>query len=78
IAPELPIIDMAELVRLHIYKQLDDTWAWVAMRPERQPDAAAGASGVAQDAPVIDEGGQADPTPVLAPPPPPATAMTMP
>ncbi|GKG18002.1 hypothetical protein Tco_0372300, partial [Tanacetum coccineum] len=34
IAPELPIIDMAELVRLQICKQLDDTWAWVAMRPE--------------------------------------------
>ncbi|GKE43980.1 hypothetical protein Tco_1471264 [Tanacetum coccineum] len=44
IAPELPIIDMAEL-----------------------------------DAPVIDEGGQADLAPVHAPPPPPpATARTMP
>ncbi|GKB23302.1 hypothetical protein Tco_0862703 [Tanacetum coccineum] len=57
IAPELPIIDMAEL-----------------------SDAVAGAPGVAQDAPVIDEGGQADPAPVQAPPPPPppAAAMTMP
>ncbi|GKB18343.1 hypothetical protein Tco_0852266 [Tanacetum coccineum] len=78
IAPELPIIDMAELVRLQICEQLDDTWAWVAMGPERQPDAAAGAPGVAQDAPVIDEGGQADPAPVQAPPPPPAAARTMP
>ncbi|GKB19696.1 hypothetical protein Tco_0853619 [Tanacetum coccineum] len=26
-APELPIIDMAELLRLQIYEQLDDTWA---------------------------------------------------
>ncbi|GJW22028.1 hypothetical protein Tco_0032650 [Tanacetum coccineum] len=50
IAPELPIIDMAELVRLQIYEQLDDTWVWVAMGPKRQPDVAAGAPGVAQDA----------------------------
>ncbi|GJX54662.1 hypothetical protein Tco_0283031 [Tanacetum coccineum] len=28
--------------------QLDDTWAWVAMRPERQPDVAASAPRVAQ------------------------------
>ncbi|GKD31853.1 hypothetical protein Tco_1242631 [Tanacetum coccineum] len=35
----------------------------VAMRLERQLDAAAGAPGVAQDAPIIDEGGQADPAP---------------
>ncbi|GJR09035.1 hypothetical protein Tco_0791687 [Tanacetum coccineum] len=78
IAPELPMIDMAELVRLHICKQLDDTWAWVAMGLERQPDAAAGAPRVAQDALVIDDGGQADPAPVQAPPPPPAAARTIP
>ncbi|GJZ39957.1 hypothetical protein Tco_0586520 [Tanacetum coccineum] len=36
IAPELPIIDMTELVRLHICVQFDDTWALVAMGPERQ------------------------------------------
>ncbi|GJZ63232.1 hypothetical protein Tco_0619653, partial [Tanacetum coccineum] len=77
IAPELLIIDMAKLVRLQICEQLDDTWAWVAMGPERQPDAASGALGVAQDAPVIDEGGQADSAPVQEPPPPPATARTM-
>ncbi|GKD76942.1 hypothetical protein Tco_1339563 [Tanacetum coccineum] len=78
IDPALPVIDMAELVRWKICEQLDDTWAWVAMGPERQPDATAGAPGVAQDAPVINEGGQADPTPVQAPPPPPAAARTMP
>ncbi|GKE20525.1 hypothetical protein Tco_1432037, partial [Tanacetum coccineum] len=50
IALELPIIDMDELVRLHICVQLDDTWAWVAMGPERQLDAMVGAPGVAQDA----------------------------
>ncbi|GJZ19956.1 reverse transcriptase domain-containing protein [Tanacetum coccineum] len=64
IAPELQIIDMAELARFHIYIQLDDTWAWVAMGLERQLDAAAGAPEVAQDAPIVDEGGQAVPAPV--------------
>ncbi|GKD66806.1 hypothetical protein Tco_1308914 [Tanacetum coccineum] len=82
IAPELPIIDMTELVRLQICAQLDDTWAWVAMRPERQPDAAAGALDDAEDASIVDEGGQADPAPVQAPqqppPPPPASAKTIP
>ncbi|GKE11713.1 hypothetical protein Tco_1415264 [Tanacetum coccineum] len=44
-----------------------------------QPDVVVGAPGVDQDAPVIDEGGQADPAPVQAPPPPPpAAARTMP
>ncbi|GJT28536.1 hypothetical protein Tco_0908811 [Tanacetum coccineum] len=67
IAPELPMIDMAELVRLHICVQLDDTWAWVAMGPERQPDAAAGAPAVAEDTPAVDEGDQAILAPVQAP-----------
>ncbi|GJX96981.1 hypothetical protein Tco_0352779 [Tanacetum coccineum] len=61
---ELPIIDMGELVRLQICMEVDDTWAWVAMGPERQPDATAGSPEVAQDASIIDEGGQADPTPI--------------
>ncbi|GJX65033.1 hypothetical protein Tco_0299376 [Tanacetum coccineum] len=78
IAPELPIIGMAELVRLQIYEQLDDTWAWVTIGLERQPDAAVGAPEVAQDALIINEGGHADPTPAQAPPPPPAAARTMP
>ncbi|GKE88109.1 hypothetical protein Tco_1565584 [Tanacetum coccineum] len=76
------IIDMAEMVRLHIYVQLDDTWAWVAMGPERQPDATAGVPGVVEDAPAVDEGDQAVPAPVHAPQqpplPPPAPARTMP
>ncbi|GKA44503.1 hypothetical protein Tco_0737227 [Tanacetum coccineum] len=59
IAPELPIIDMAELVRLQICAQFDDTWAWVAMGPERQPDAAVGAPEVIEDAPAADEGDRA-------------------
>ncbi|GKB45775.1 hypothetical protein Tco_0896528 [Tanacetum coccineum] len=65
IAPELPVIDMAELVRLQICEQLDDTWAWVAMRPERQPNATVGAPKVAEDAPTVDEGGQAVSAPDL-------------
>ncbi|GJW37398.1 hypothetical protein Tco_0060318 [Tanacetum coccineum] len=57
IALELPIIDMTELVRLHICAQFDDTWAWVAIGPERQPVSSAGAPATAEDAPIIDEGG---------------------
>ncbi|GKC06968.1 hypothetical protein Tco_0998578 [Tanacetum coccineum] len=64
IAPALPLIDMAELVRLQICIEIDDTWAWVAMRPKRQLDAAAGSPRVTQDAPVVDEGDQAIPSPV--------------
>ncbi|GJR65613.1 hypothetical protein Tco_0011678 [Tanacetum coccineum] len=78
IAPELPIIDMAEPVRLQIYAQFDDTWAWVAIGPERQPVAVAGAPTDAEDVLIVDEGGQANPTPVQAPqqPPPPPLAAT--
>ncbi|GKC83791.1 hypothetical protein Tco_1139508 [Tanacetum coccineum] len=47
---------------VNIFMDIDDTWAWVAMGPERQLDAAVGALRVAQDAPAIDEGVQADPT----------------
>ncbi|GKD88972.1 hypothetical protein Tco_1364479, partial [Tanacetum coccineum] len=82
VAPELQMIDMAELVRLQICVQLDDTWAWVAMGPERQPDTAAGAPADAEDALIVDEGGQADPAPAQAPQqppsPPPAPAKTIP
>ncbi|GJV20968.1 hypothetical protein Tco_1369988 [Tanacetum coccineum] len=56
---------MAELVQLQICEELDDTWAWVAPRPERQPDAATGALEVAEGAPDIDEGAQVVPTPDL-------------
>ncbi|GJZ25215.1 hypothetical protein Tco_0562674, partial [Tanacetum coccineum] len=79
---ELPVIDMAELVRLQISVELDDTWAWVAIGPERQPDVAASAPVDAEDAPIVDEGGQADPAPVQEPhqppPPPPAPSRTIP
>ncbi|GKE78459.1 hypothetical protein Tco_1544579 [Tanacetum coccineum] len=82
IALELSVIDMEELVRLQIYVEIDDTWAWVAIGPERQPDTVAGAFADAEDVPIVDEGGQADLAPVQAPqqppPPPPAPVRTMP
>ncbi|GJU79136.1 hypothetical protein Tco_1276206 [Tanacetum coccineum] len=77
IAPALPVINMAELVRLQICVKIDDTWAWVALGTERQSNAAAGAPGVAQDAPVIGKGDQAVLALLQAPPPPPAAARTM-
>nr|GEV50052.1 hypothetical protein [Tanacetum cinerariifolium] len=40
IAPDLSVIDIAELARLQIYNRINDTWAWVASGPERQPNAA--------------------------------------
>ncbi|GJT43733.1 hypothetical protein Tco_0952448 [Tanacetum coccineum] len=67
---ELPLIDLHELGRLNICVRVGDTWAWLALRPERQPDAAAGAPTAAEDAPAFDKGAQADPAPVHAPQPP--------
>ncbi|GKC76801.1 hypothetical protein Tco_1127575 [Tanacetum coccineum] len=55
--------------------------AWVAMEPERQPDAAAGAPADVGDPPIVNEGNQAVLAPVQGPqqpPPPPAPARTMP
>ncbi|GKA81383.1 hypothetical protein Tco_0788075, partial [Tanacetum coccineum] len=45
--------------------EVDDTWAWVAMRLERQHDAAAGAPAVAEDAPAVDEGDHVIPAPLV-------------
>ncbi|GJT62254.1 putative reverse transcriptase domain-containing protein [Tanacetum coccineum] len=64
------LIDMDELVKLKICMEVGDDWAWVAPRPERQLDAATGALGAAEDAPVVDEGAQADVAPMQAPQPP--------
>ncbi|GJS68941.1 hypothetical protein Tco_0683506 [Tanacetum coccineum] len=75
---ELPLIDLHELSRLNIYERIGDTWAWIAPRPERQPNAAAGAPKGAEDAPAVDEGAQADPAPVQAPQPSPPAPRTMP
>ncbi|GKC38708.1 hypothetical protein Tco_1051092, partial [Tanacetum coccineum] len=52
---------------LQICVQLDDTWSWVAMGPERQPDAMAGAPAVDEDGPAVDEGDHAVLAPVQAP-----------
>ncbi|GKB15621.1 hypothetical protein Tco_0849544 [Tanacetum coccineum] len=55
-----------------ICDQIDDTWAWVAPGPERQPNATAGALKVVGGAPIVDEGASAVPTSVQAFQPPPA------
>ncbi|GKC71055.1 hypothetical protein Tco_1116938 [Tanacetum coccineum] len=82
ISPTLLVIDMTELVRFQICMEIDDTWAWVAMGPEKQPNDAIGAPEASEDAPAIDESGQAVLAPVQAPqqppPPPSAAARTMP
>ncbi|GKA52811.1 hypothetical protein Tco_0746126 [Tanacetum coccineum] len=79
---DLTVIDMTKRVKLQIYIEIDDTWAWVAPGPERQPDVAAGAYKAVEDAPAIDEGAQAVPEPIQAPQPPPlpppAAGKTMP
>ncbi|GKB66556.1 hypothetical protein Tco_0927968 [Tanacetum coccineum] len=74
IVRDLPVIDMVELVRLQICMELDDTWAWVTPRPERQPDVVPSALEAAQNASVADEGALALPAPVQAPQPPPPAA----
>ncbi|GKC22754.1 hypothetical protein Tco_1024904 [Tanacetum coccineum] len=75
---ELLLIDMGELVKLNICIEIGDDWAWVAPRPKRHPDVADGAPGAAEDAPAVDEGVEADPTPIQAPQPsPPPAARTM-
>nr|GEV27760.1 reverse transcriptase domain-containing protein [Tanacetum cinerariifolium] len=58
IVRELLVIDMAKLVRLQIYEEIDETWAWVALGPKRQPDATVGAPGATRDALIVDEGDQ--------------------
>ncbi|GKE73635.1 hypothetical protein Tco_1535676, partial [Tanacetum coccineum] len=74
---ELPLIDLHELERLNICMRVGDTWAWVAPRLKRQPDATAGAPRATEDAPAVDKGAQADPAPVQAPQPPPPAPKTM-
>ncbi|GKD87968.1 hypothetical protein Tco_1359122, partial [Tanacetum coccineum] len=64
------VIDMTELLRLHICEDLDDTRGCVAPGPERQQAAATGALEVAKGAPYVDEGDQAVSAPVQAPQPP--------
>nr|GEZ93174.1 hypothetical protein [Tanacetum cinerariifolium] len=54
--------------------KVGDDWAWVAHGAERQPVVAAAALEGAEDAPDVDEGAQAIPAPIYAPPPPPSAA----
>ncbi|GJY62463.1 putative reverse transcriptase domain-containing protein [Tanacetum coccineum] len=56
---------LAEHFRLLTAEILGGLTAWVAMGPERQPNAAAGAPAGAQDAPAVDEGDQAVSAPIL-------------
>ncbi|GKE68451.1 hypothetical protein Tco_1526523 [Tanacetum coccineum] len=78
ITRELPMIDLHELVRINIYKRLNDTWAWVAPGLERQSVATAGAPKATRDAPAVDEGDPADLAPMQAPQPPHVSPRTMP
>ncbi|GJZ78761.1 hypothetical protein Tco_0643598, partial [Tanacetum coccineum] len=69
-----------DIWRLQIYVELDDTYAWLALGPERQQVVVAGALEADEDAPVADEGASAIPVLVQAPQqPPPASgpARTM-
>nr|GEU61772.1 hypothetical protein [Tanacetum cinerariifolium] len=61
-----------------IYKVLDDTYAWIASRPKRQSNAMACAPEATKDAPAVDEGASADPTPIQALRPPHAAPRTLP
>ncbi|GJZ58430.1 hypothetical protein Tco_0613924 [Tanacetum coccineum] len=73
---DLLVIDMGELVRLQICEELDDTWAWVAPGPERQPDVAASAPEIVEGTSHVDEGSQAILAPTKEPQPPPAARPT--
>ncbi|GJR50658.1 hypothetical protein Tco_1401179 [Tanacetum coccineum] len=54
---DLPMIDIAELVRLQICEELDDTWAWGCPGDlRRQQVPAAGAPEFTEGAPNVDEG----------------------
>nr|GEX29174.1 hypothetical protein [Tanacetum cinerariifolium] len=68
---ELPLIDLHELRRLNICKRIGDTWALLALGPDRQPNVTVGAVEASKDALVVDEDAQAIPAPVHAPQPPP-------
>ncbi|GKD65901.1 hypothetical protein Tco_1308009 [Tanacetum coccineum] len=53
-----------------IYEELDDMWAWVAPRLERQQVVVAGALEAVEDALTVDKGALAIPAPTQAPQPP--------
>ncbi|GJX90915.1 hypothetical protein Tco_0344241 [Tanacetum coccineum] len=68
---ELPLINVHELKRLNISSRYGDTWAWVALGPERQQVAAAGAHEADEAGPAVDKGAQDVLAPAQAPPQPP-------
>ncbi|GKA21540.1 hypothetical protein Tco_0701529 [Tanacetum coccineum] len=77
IARELLVIDMDELVRLHICDRLGYTWDWVAPGPERQLAAAVGALENVEGTHAEVKGVQSDPTMVHVPQPPPAATTVV-
>nr|GEV97685.1 hypothetical protein [Tanacetum cinerariifolium] len=68
---DIPLIDMGKLIKLDIYREIGDDWAWVASGPERQQVATDGTPEAIEDASAVDEGAQADLTLVHTPQPPP-------
>ncbi|GJT03416.1 hypothetical protein Tco_0824585 [Tanacetum coccineum] len=71
VAYEFSLIDIGDLVKLNICREIGDDWAWVASGPKRQQVAAASAPKAAEDAPEVNEGAQADSAPIQVPQPPP-------
>ncbi|GJS38396.1 hypothetical protein Tco_0563439, partial [Tanacetum coccineum] len=67
VACEVTLIDMGDLGKLNICMEIRDDWAWVALGPKRQQVATTGSLEATKDAPAVDEGAQADPSPVQAP-----------
>nr|GEU44588.1 hypothetical protein [Tanacetum cinerariifolium] len=70
IAPALLIIDITELIRLQIYAEFRDTWAWVPADAARQEG---DVGRVAAEAPVAPEGSEEDEKMPQAVSPPPRT-----
>ncbi|GJY18626.1 hypothetical protein Tco_0390117 [Tanacetum coccineum] len=56
VVSEILVIDLHKLARLNICVRFGDTWAWIALGPERQQAAAVGAPGAAEEAPAANEG----------------------
>nr|GEV46328.1 zinc finger, CCHC-type [Tanacetum cinerariifolium] len=67
---ELPLIDLHKLERLNICMRYGDTWAWVALGPERQRATAAGTHEVDEASPTAEEVVEEILAPAQAPPPP--------
>ncbi|GJX96224.1 hypothetical protein Tco_0352022, partial [Tanacetum coccineum] len=68
------VAHLAEHFGLLTKEWLQGLTAWVALGPERQPNAMAAALEAAEDVPIADDGASAILTPVQAPQPPPLVA----